>query len=305
MELKHLRFFYEAAKLQHITAAAEQLMVSQPFLTKIIKQLEAELGVNLFDHIGRNIKLNAYGEAFFKHTEAILKELDFAQSEVREMAAYQSNTVTVITNTALYMPALQASVYAADLNINMVQSSGRRFKILKALEEGIVDYAFCSPAIIPDSNSDIESEIILKDGAYIIFSPNHPLDKEEDLRIEQLDGQNFYTSPLGFAIRDYTEVTFAKYGVKPNIVVETADTSAIIDYVNTGMGFAVIPMSIAVRNPHLLEKCKVLSGELGHVTVSWNRRVYKTEAQCHFLDIAREHFKKMQVIVDSYINMSM
>ena len=67
MELKQLSFFKRTAELEHMSRAAEELLVSQPYLSKTISDLEGELGAPLFDHKGRNIVLNYCGKAFYAH----------------------------------------------------------------------------------------------------------------------------------------------------------------------------------------------------------------------------------------------
>ncbi|MDW8566037.1 helix-turn-helix domain-containing protein [Staphylococcus shinii] len=59
-----MKYFQNVANTEHITKSAENLHVAQPALSKIIKNLEEELGAELFDRIGRNIKLNTYGKIF-------------------------------------------------------------------------------------------------------------------------------------------------------------------------------------------------------------------------------------------------
>ena len=93
MDLKHLRYFVVVAELEHVTRAAEQLMVSQPFLTKIIKQLEKEIGVDLFDHVGRKISLNRYGKAYYARIKKCFLELENAQNEVNELSGRDKQTV--------------------------------------------------------------------------------------------------------------------------------------------------------------------------------------------------------------------
>ncbi|HZJ84593.1 MAG TPA: LysR family transcriptional regulator, partial [Syntrophomonadaceae bacterium] len=66
MELKLIKYFCLVAETENVTSAAQLIGISQPYLSKKIKQLEGKLGINLFDHVGRNIKLNQYGEIYYK-----------------------------------------------------------------------------------------------------------------------------------------------------------------------------------------------------------------------------------------------
>ena len=79
MELKQLVYFKRLAECQHMTRAAERLGVTQPFLSRVITSMEKELGVSLFDHVGRGIRLNKNGEYFYKQVSEILKSTERAE----------------------------------------------------------------------------------------------------------------------------------------------------------------------------------------------------------------------------------
>ncbi len=300
MELKHIRFFNEVAKLEHITKAAEQLMVSQPFLTKSIKQLETELGVPLFDHVGRKIKLNNYGLALYVHTKNIMFELENAHAEIKDMADRLSNTVSIVTNVGLYTIPLWANIQKSAPQFNMIQSSSKRSNIIAALQTGASDFALCAPNLESDRSMGIVSEIILQDGVFVYFSPNHPLKHRESVDITELAGLDYYTSPKGYGMRDGMDIAFAKANVEPRIVLETTDTSSVIHYVNIGMGFAFIPISIVNYNPDLIkDRCSLTGYDYCQTSISWNERVYKTKAQHMYIEVVRNHFRAMQNLVPS------
>ena len=104
MELKQLIYFKRAAEYQHMTRAADSLGVAQPFLSKAISALEEELGVELFDHVGRNIRLNQNGECFYKRVSELLSGLEDACKEVQRLNAFAQNAnISIGSNVALYM----------------------------------------------------------------------------------------------------------------------------------------------------------------------------------------------------------
>ena len=86
LELYQLRYFKTIAETEHFTRAAEVLHVAQPSLSKAISNLEAELGVQLFDRGKRSVYLNDYGRAFLRRVEHILTELEEAELELKDMA---------------------------------------------------------------------------------------------------------------------------------------------------------------------------------------------------------------------------
>ena len=81
MQIHQLEQFCAIARIEHMTKAAAELHVSQPTLSLNISRLEDELGTELFDRSGRNIRLNEYGTTFLYHVERILDELETAKQE--------------------------------------------------------------------------------------------------------------------------------------------------------------------------------------------------------------------------------
>ncbi len=82
MELRDLRFFCLTAELQHVSKTAEKLGIAQPYLTKIIGQIEEELGTQLFDKVGRQIRLNHYGEVFYIKAKKVLADMENLYTEM-------------------------------------------------------------------------------------------------------------------------------------------------------------------------------------------------------------------------------
>lgn len=85
LELLHLKYFQNVANTEHLTKSSEKLHVAQPALSKIIKNLEEELGAELFDRIGRNIKLNTYGKIFLKHVDQLFYEIEVGVQKIEDL----------------------------------------------------------------------------------------------------------------------------------------------------------------------------------------------------------------------------
>ncbi len=296
MELKHLRYFIQVAKLEHVTQAAEVLMVSQPFLTKIIRQLEEELGVDLFDHVGRKIQLNEFGKAFYIRAQKILHDLESAQSELNEMSGRVQNTITMITNVGLYMPELLAKFHKAYPNLTIEQTSAKRLRIIESLRDGSADFALVAPMLEPDPDDLIHTEVVINDTAYALLPPHHPLKNRDSIHITELDKENYITAPKGYGMRDSMDERFARHNVCPHVVIETADTSAASKYVYPGLGFALLPKSVVIRNPELRKEAILVTGNdmSAKIGISWNKEKYKAKIHELFLDFLKEHFIELE-----------
>ena len=87
MTLNQLQYFYQAAKTQHFNHAADNLSISQPSLSRAIASLENELGVILFERMGRNVSLTKAGQVFLEQTEKILEDIAVAERKMHQLAA--------------------------------------------------------------------------------------------------------------------------------------------------------------------------------------------------------------------------
>src|SRR5581483_6091263 len=95
VELRHVRYFLAVADALHFTRAAELLHVSQPTLSHQIRQLEEELGVPLFDRIGKRIRLTAAGDAFRLHAKTSVEALRAGQNAIGELENLVAGTVRI------------------------------------------------------------------------------------------------------------------------------------------------------------------------------------------------------------------
>ena len=95
MELRHLRYFVAVGDEQHYGRAAKQLHVAQPALSRQIQDLEEEIGVKLFDRLGRGVKISTAGKSFLEDARRILQQVTEATARVKRVASGQSGTLRV------------------------------------------------------------------------------------------------------------------------------------------------------------------------------------------------------------------
>jgi len=95
MELRHLRYFVAVGDEQHYGRAAKQLHVAQPALSRQIQDLEEEIGVKLFDRLGRGVKISTAGKSFLEDARRILQQVTEATARAKRAASGQSGTLRV------------------------------------------------------------------------------------------------------------------------------------------------------------------------------------------------------------------
>ena len=297
MNLKQLQYFKTVAELQHMTKAADRLLVAQPFLSKTIAQLETELGVQLFDHVGRQIQLNEYGRAFYHRTQKIFEEIENAQAEIDDMLASKEKNIALSTNVSLYMPGLLSGFHNQFPQIHLHYLSARRKHMQEMLISGEVDFIIATPPIEDNPAYSLKTVEIICDELYIIFPDSHPLKKrKEKISLAELGNENFITALRGFGIRDLAEGIFHQSGIQPQFIIETSDTSSIQTFVKAGLGIAFAPQSATNHDPFLRE-CRIRVADphcCGHVGLTWQDSRFKSKAFKAFKDFVIEHFMMLQ-----------
>ena len=118
MEQLQLKYFLTVADNQHIARSAEQLNVSQPAVSLAISRLEQELGVKLFDRVGRNIVLNEYGMVFYNHVNKVLQEEENVRLELEEMKKNMDKHVSLAIVSYTHLDVYKRQLlYSASRNL--------------------------------------------------------------------------------------------------------------------------------------------------------------------------------------------
>lgn len=292
MEFRQLIFFKKAAELEHMTRAAEELGTSQPFLSKTISDLEEELGIPLFDHVGRSIRLNQYGKLFYRKVCRGLQEIEDGKRELQDLYVESEMQVRIVTNSSLYMPEILSRFRKYYPHIQLSQLSARRYRIIKMLQNDEVDFAICSPALMEDEN--FENKILIHETCNIIYPRGHWLSGKESITLQELKQEEFITATPGFAIRDQSDLFFKEVGVTPKYVIQSTDTYNIPEYVNQGLGIAFTPRSFLRRHKGAemqniditFPKCE------GDVTLTWKKDRYLNQSCQIFRDFIMKYFLK-------------
>src|SRR5699024_1136655 len=148
MDLLQLKYFQTVARLEHISRAAEKLHIAQPYLSKVISRLEAELGVSLFDRKGRYIELNSLGKSFLKRVDTIFYELEESRRELTDMAGVDQGLISVAGTGLQFHRDLVVEFlkYYPDCKFRLIQATSR--EMVEKLDNTEIDFCFTSPPIV-------------------------------------------------------------------------------------------------------------------------------------------------------------
>lgn len=187
MNLSQLYYFRKLAELEHYGKASEELFITQPSLSNSIGNLEKELGVPLFERVGRNVRLTSYGAEFNEHVCVALSEIDKAVDLMKLYSSGLSGQIrigTVISIQRNFLPLLLSSFrkeFGDNIDFDIYQ--GTTYDCLKGLLDGKLDVAFCG--MVPDER-DIVYEPMITQNLVVGVSEHHELAKRESVTLEEL-----------------------------------------------------------------------------------------------------------------------
>lgn len=178
MELRHLRYFVTVAKEQSFTKAAEKLFTAQPSLSQQIKDLEQEVGVQLFERSARKVLLTDEGQAFLKYSEQALENAKQAVAAARHVAQAKNNQIHIgFLNVAelKIMPSILAQLkqHIPDLKIHL--HSLTCTEQIQKLKNTELDISFTRHHLIHDDFTNIQ---VLSEQIYLVGAAHlHPSDR--------------------------------------------------------------------------------------------------------------------------------
>ncbi|WP_442916695.1 LysR family transcriptional regulator [Lutispora sp.] len=289
MELSQLKYFEVVAKHEHITRAAEELHIAQPSLSKAISRLEAELGVELFDRQGRNIRLNSFGRVFLKRVGKIFLELENGRQELADMSGLEQGRISLAWTSTLLLPRVLEGFLSIYPNVSFKQIVATTLEMKNQMEEGILDLCISSPSV---EGPGIVSIPLLTEEIFLAVPRNHRLAKHESIDLRDAAGEPFISTKQGYGFRDIMDGFCKEAGFTPNIVFEGEVASTLINLVNAGLGVAFMP------SPHKREYSVPLPKLLHISNPECRRTISLSYLEGHYLSKAARQF--CQYIIDYF-----
>ena len=219
MELVQLYYFRELAQREHLTQTAKFLNLTPPSLSISISKLEQELGVPLFNRVGRNIELNDNGRMFLSFVSEALDLLERGRAKLNPSEQEEPNALHIaISAQTLWLDAFREFVVQYPY-ISIFRSSVQLNNMRDKSYIGKFDFVFTALNDLPHPDWDYEV-LIPNDSPVLVLSPNHPLTGTKEIRLSEVAGESFVALPHDYSSRKMFDDLFAEADVQPNIIAE-------------------------------------------------------------------------------------
>jgi len=235
---RQLRFFNAVARHLSFAKAAELMHVSAPAVTMQIKELEAEVGMPLFERQGRKVSLTTTGEYMLVYSRKMLALLKDAEDAAARLQRIETGNLTIglVGTTTYFIPALLNQFLKEHEGIEVKLLVGNRRELVHWLQNSEVDIAIMGKA--PDE-LPTRAEPFAANPLVFVASPEHALAGESGLRAEDLRQQSFIVREPGSGTRSAMESFFAQARMQAKYSMELQTNDAIKQAVmaNLGLGF--------------------------------------------------------------------
>jgi LysR family transcriptional regulator, cyn operon transcriptional activator len=272
MELRHLRYFAALSEHLSFTRAADKVHITQSTLSHQIKQLEDEIGLRLFDRIGKRIVITEAGEILLEHVSKALQEIDEGFRAMKGAADPLGGTVHIGATHTFNMSLVPTCIAvfresqpSICVEVRELPSGAiERDLMSEELELGIAYY--------PSNQQELFFEPLYIDDMVLVVAPDHPLASRPHVRLAELHRHELVLSSKESSTRQMLDHRFQSVGAEPIVVAEMNSVSGMLSLVRRtkiaaivsklataeGDGLCVIPLENPkpLRTPGLLWKVK-------------------------------------------------
>ncbi|MHB9879290.1 LysR family transcriptional regulator [Pacificimonas sp. ICDLI1SI03] len=247
MELRHLRYFRAIGREEHFGRAALQLRVAQPALTRQIRDLEEELGVELFERLPRGVRLSDAGHVFLRETEEILSQVDRAVDRARKLASGHIGTIRVglseiISGHDFISNGLRA-FREREPGVVLDLRSMSSMQQIMAIKDGLLDAGIVYDAHIDDRDAALLAQSHLGNGRTMLaVHDGHRLAERASVAMAELSEEPVLWPTRKTAPGYYDRLMAAclAAGDPPRVVQECTTNSIMLSLVAAGMGIGFV-----------------------------------------------------------------
>ncbi len=294
MEIRQLKTFRTVAQLLSFNRAAEHLHYAQSSISAQIQALEEELGVKLFDRLGRGILLTEAGVGLLNYAEKILDLADETLSEVAGVKELKGSlTIKVPETLGVHrLPPVIKQFRSRYPRVRLRFTTCTHEGLQKDLRKGITDLAF----LMTDSFhvADLEVQALGIENLVLVAHPKHPLAKKPVVHIRDLEGETLLFSRVDCSYRKTLEAVLKTEKVRYDATLDFNSVAAIKQCVMAGVGISILP-EITVTKDISQGHLAALSWSEGMIEVAtlmiWYKDRWLSPTLSAFMEVVQEIFK--------------
>ncbi|OZG72090.1 LysR family transcriptional regulator [Hahella sp. CCB-MM4] len=292
MDVKPLRYFLEVARQSSFTRAAEMLGVAQPAVSMSIRKLEQDLGITLFQRADRKVALTDEGLRLYEHAEKIVRAVDDAELEMRELKGLSKGEVRVgipsMLGSYYFPPILMAFRYRhPTLNLEVIE--GGTWQLQQMLEQGLLDLGVIVAEDVPEL---LEARPLIREEMLVTVDESHPFALLDKVTPEAFFAEELVMFKEGYFHRKVVDRLAKTTGFTPNIGFETNLIPLIKSIIKQGFGISTLLAMVVAEDRDLVTRSFDPPIWLD-LNIAWRKDGYLSKANRAFLDFLLSNTEKL------------
>jgi len=297
MKLQQLRYIWEVAHHDlNVSATAQSLFTSQPGISKQIRLLEDELGVEVFARSGKHLtRVTPAGERIINTAGEILRKCESIKQIAQEFSNEKKGTLSIATThtQARYaLPKVISRFISQYPDVSLHMHQGTPVQIAEMAADGTVDFAIATEGL--ELFGDLVMMPCYRWNRCVVVPHGHPLAKLEKLTLEALAEHPIVTYVFGFTGRSKLDEAFNQKGLSPRVVFTAADADVIKTYVRLGLGVGIV--ALMAVDPQLDSDLVVLDAselfECSVTRIGFRRGTFLRGFMCDFIEAFAPHLDR-------------
>jgi len=294
MELRQLRYFVKARELMNFTEAAAGLNISQSTLSQQIRQLENELGIPLFDRIGKRIALTEAGKLFYDYALKTVASANSGFELLKDLQELKTGNLTIGVSPGLrhlFTPVLVKFMQRYPL-VKMQVIFGSSDELKNRLLNHQTDLLLTFEDLM--MHEHLEYQPLFQSALCLAIARKHPLAQKSNITLKEVAELPLVLAAKGHSTREFIDDAFARHRLNPQVAAEINDIPTLIELVKTGKWHTVLTQS-SISSSDKLVAVPITGRNIRRAMLIRLQGAYETKAQKEFRRLILEESKNPAV----------
>lgn len=266
--MEDVGWFIAIAETQNLTVAAQRVHSSQPTLSRFVTRLEREVGVALFDRVGRRLVLNRYGEVLLDRSRRAASQMEAAHREIDELRAPSQGAVRLAFLHSFgvsLVPELISAFRADHPHVRFTLTQDAAATVVDGVVAGASDLAIVAPRPM---RTDMAWAPIADQKLALVVAAGHRFAGRDRIGLAEAADKEFIVMAHGYGMRRIFDELCAAADITPAIAFEASELATIAGLVAAGLGVGVVPMEDTVPPGVVFVP---LTGQSREIGLTWFR----------------------------------
>jgi DNA-binding transcriptional LysR family regulator len=300
LELRQLEYFMALCNDLHFTKTAEKLRIGQPTLSYQMKALEDELGVRLFDRLGKKIAITEAGEILLKQCKKMFENLHFATEQIEELQKVKRGKLVIGALSGDL--SLIASKVLLEFHAKYPHVQIQLFSIDDAVEKVKQNEIDLALTFMPKPDDSLIHIPLYQDEFFLVVQMGHAWSERDAIEFPEIQSIPLILNPIGHCFRKLLEEAclFAEIGLQP--IIESTDTKAILELVEEGIGATILSGTLfLLENKGGLKAIKITNPAfIKEVSIVHHKQKFMGTAAKGFIEILMNFINENKALEESY-----